>query len=315
MSGFQQDQSFNQYVKNLLRGNGVTGKLIIASLVIGLFFGILMAAESLFQVKGWTENGLMEDVKWWFAAPGDLSLLLYKPWSVITQLFTHGNFMHLAFNMIALYFIGRIFLEYFPQRKLAYTYFLGGIFAYLIHVGAYYAVPAYAARATPDIVGASGSIMAIFSAVAFYRPNMKLQLFLIPIQIPIFVIFILYIFADLRGVIDTENPGNTAHWAHLGGAIFGGLSVIKANSVNNIMNRFDRFWKRIKNIFSFKRKPKMRVHKNPDVVKTMSDEEYNFSKSKHEERINAILDKINKKGYEGLTKEEKEILFNESKRK
>lgn len=301
------EQNFMAYIKSFINRAGITGKLIAISVVVSLFFGVLMLIERLFVL-----DGLMDTIKIYFAAPGDPALLLYKPWSLVTSLFTHGNFGHLLFNMIALYFIGRMFTQFFGEKRLLTTYLLGGIFAYLIHIGAYYVFPLYKGTYTPMILGASASIYALFAALVTYRPNFKVRLFLLPFEIPLILIFILYILGDLRGLANSVPDDNTAYFAHIGGALFGVISALKINSPNNFMNRLERWLSKLKKT-SFKRKPKMKVYKNE--ARNMTDEEYNLSKKKNQERVDAILDKISKKGYEGLTKEEKDILFNESKKK
>ena len=81
------------------------------------------------------------------------------------------------------------------------------------------------------------------------------------------------------------------------------------------MNLFDKWiysFKRPR--FSFKRKPKMKVYQGGNA-RQMSDEEFNATKKQRQDRVDAILDKIAKKGYDGLSKEEKDFLFNESQRK
>jgi hypothetical protein len=113
-----------------------------------------------------------------------------------------------------------------------------------------------------------------------------------------------------------EGQSRIAHFAHLGGVLFGIVSIIGVNSSNHFMKKVDRFFAWIISPkFSFKRKPKMKVYQNPNETKKMTDEEFNFNKKLRQERLDAILDKIGKKGYEGLTKEEKDFLFNESQRK
>jgi membrane associated rhomboid family serine protease len=309
-----QEQNFLEYIRNGYRRSGVLGKLIAISILVSLLFGILLIVENLFLV-----DNLKDSVKYWFAAPGNPERLGHKPWTIITQLFTHGNFGHLAFNMLALYFIGRMFVQFFGEKRLVSTYLLGGIFGYIIHVSAFFIFPAYWMKEAGPIVGASGAVFALFAAVVVYRPQLKVSLFLIPIQIPLFLIFGLYILFNLQGLMIpenelVENQSNTAYFAHLGGALFGALSVMNVQSPKNFMNRLDKWLTKLKKFkFSFKRKPKMKVYKSD--ARTMTDDDYNSSRKNHQDRVDAILDKISKKGYEGLTKEEKEILFNESKRK
>ena len=150
-------------------------------------------------------------------------------------------------------------------------------------------------------------------ASAVHKPSYPVHLFGV-FKLPLFVIAALYVLSDLMGIGSNDQ---VAHFAHLGGALFGGLSVINAFSSKNFMNRIDRFIFKLKlGSFSFKRKPKkpkMRVYESTKASK-QTDDEYNADKAGHKARIDAILEKISKKGYEGLTKEEKDILFNESKR-
>lgn len=313
-------ENVGQYVKRLVLQSGMLGKLIAASTVVFLFFVLMGLGEFLF----YGPPELFADVSVadtfteifrskYFSAPGDPSLLLYKPWSIITQLFTHGSFGHFIFNMIALYFSGRIFISFFGERRLLLTYFLGGIFGYIIHIIAYYSFPGLSANGVAGLMGASGSVFAIFVASAVHKPSYPVHLFGV-FKLPLFVIAALYVLSDLMGIGSNDQ---VAHFAHLGGALFGGLSVINAFSSKNFMNRIDRFIFKLKlGSFSFKRKPKkpkMRVCESTKASK-QTDDEYNADKAGHKARIDAILEKISKKGYEGLTKEEKDILFNESKR-
>jgi membrane associated rhomboid family serine protease len=301
-----QEQNVFQYLKAAYRRSGVIGKFIALNTLVFLFFSSLFMFEKLFLIENLENN-----VKIWFSAPGDPADLIYKPWSIVTQLFTHGGFAHFAFNMIAFYFTGRIFVQFFGERRLVLTYFLAGIFAYIFHVGCYYVIPAFQQNVVPGLIGASGAIMAIFMAISIHRPGYRVYLYGV-LKVPLIVLALLYIIYDLRGV---TTPDGIAHLAHLGGALFGAISVVNINSSRNFMNRFDRWFSKFKwPKLSFKRKPKMKVYKQEDYQQ-MDDDKYRSAKKDNQARVDGILDKISKKGYEGLTKEEKEILFNESKRK
>lgn len=304
-----QNENILQYIKQLVVRSGMVGKLIAVNTAVFLFFTLLQLIDTVAF-----DSGFANTLKSYFVAPGVLSELMYKPWSIITHLFTHADFGHFAFNMISLYFAGRIFTLFFSERRLLATYILGGIFAYIVHLVGHNLLPAFSGQVSPGVLGASASVFAIFVAAAAYRPSYIIHLFGI-VRVPLFVIAALYILANLVGVGDGSN---VAHLAHLGGALFGALSIINANSSTNIMNRFDRFifkLKLSKNPFKReKSKPKMKAYRQADA-RNMTDDQYNSQKQHNQERIDAILDKISKRGYDGLTKEEKQILFNESKRK
>jgi membrane associated rhomboid family serine protease len=305
-------QNVFQYLKGSLKNSGTLGKILAVNTVIYLFFLILQIVEKLFIKEGLTENVVM-----YFAAPGNPADLIYIPWTILSSMFSHFMFGHFLFNMLILFFTGIIFLQHFSPVRLLSTYILGGLFAYLAHIGAYYLFPAFAAQSASPVIGASGAIMAVFMAIAFHRPALRVMLFgLIPV--PLFIIAALYILTDLTGITEQQagNESNIAHFAHLGGVIFGAISIIGVDSRNHFMTYADRFfgWFKAPKL-SFKRKPKLKVHQGGSQTKNMTDEEYNFNKKLRQERLDSILEKIGKKGYEGLTKEEKDFLFNESQRK
>jgi membrane associated rhomboid family serine protease len=301
-------ENISTLVKRLLRESGMIGKIIAVNVGFFLFFLILNVFEKLFGIPLLTLR-----VKYYFVAPGDPSELLYRPWAIITQLFTHGDFIHLLFNMVVFYFVAQIFVRFFGERRILTTYLLGGVFAYVFHVVAYYVFPGLTVTGAPPITGASASIMAVFIAAAVYQPGFKVNLFGV-FPVSLVILGALYVISDLTGLGSNDN---VAHFAHLGGAVFGGLSVRNFSSNTNFMNRFDRWFYNIKwPNFSFKRKPKMKAYKNPGAnARKMTDDEYNAAKTAHQKKIDAILEKISKKGYDGLSKAEKELLFNESKRK
>jgi hypothetical protein len=153
------------------------------------------------------------------------------------------------------------------------------------------------------ILGASGSIMAIFTALAFYQPNLQVSLFgVFPIRIYFLALF--FLFKDL---INIGTDDQIAHFAHLGGAIFGLLSIQNLHSAKNILTRLEGFFSRIFAFF----KPKKKV--KPTKTRFKTDEEFNHEKHLKQVKMDQILDKISKSGYDSLTKAEKEFLFNQSK--
>jgi hypothetical protein len=122
----------------------------------------------------------------------------------------------------------------------------------------------------------------------------------------------LYLLGDL---LQLGQNDHVAHFAHLGGALLGYLSVVNLSSSSNIINLSERFGHQLKAFVGnlFRPKQKMRVQRGGGrVVKT--DEEYNMDAKERQKKIDAILDKIAKSGYESLTKAEKEFLFSQSKR-
>ena len=158
------------------------------------------------------------------------------------------------------------------------------------------------------IVGASGSIMAIFMAVAMYKPNTKIMLFGI-LPVPIMLLAGVYFVYDL---LSLGMPDGTAHFAHIGGGIIGVITVKSIDNPKNILIRFTRFTDKIFALFQrdfFPKKSKLKVEHGG---RPLTDEEYIEQKKANQARVDAILDKISKSGYESLSSKEKEFLFQQS---
>ena len=275
----------------------MTNRLIIANIAIFLLIIIVQAIGRISEVDLYPIINII------FSLEASWQGILMMPWGLITSIFTHFDLYHILFNMIFLYFAGNMFEQSFSSKKLILVYIFGGIFGGLFEVisGSIF----FPQNEVHSVIGASGSVMAIFTALAFYNPNTKVLLFgLVPVRL--FVLALFFLATDLIGV--GEKGDNIAHFAHLGGAFFGFLSVQNINTSKNIIVQIERFEKKIKNIF--KKQPKM-YYTRSDQHKT--DEQYNLDKRKKQQKTDLILDKISKSGYDSLTKEEKDFLFNQSK--
>jgi hypothetical protein len=201
------------------------------------------------------------------------------------------------------YFSGTYFERLFGAKKLLLTYIFGGLVGGIFELGAELLFPLL--QNTHQLVlGASGSIMALFTALAFYSPNTKVNLFgIIPIKIYFIALF--FLVQDLIGI---GSDDHVAHFAHLGGATFGILSIRNIQSNQNILNRLQKIIEDFKHTFKGKKKTK-----KTEFSKVKTDEEYNYERKLKQEKTDVILDKIAKSGYESLSKSEKDFLFNQSK--
>jgi len=292
------------YLKNLYRTGGMTVRLIFVNTLFFIFINIfqvyarLMGEESLFF------NKLLVDL---FALKTDFFEFLYSPWGLLTNIFSHFSFWHFAFNMVFLYFSGKMFEQLFDQKRLLYTYLLGGIVGGVLEIIAHYIFPSLREN-FPVVVGASGAIMAIFVALAFHRPNLEVRLFgVLPIKLIFLAVFFL-----LQDFLSLGTQDGTAHFAHLGGAFLGALSIRNIYASKNIINIFQRYMDRLFAFFSnlFKSKPRFKSSNS----RFKSDEEYNYESKQRQKEIDQILDKISKSGYDSLSKKEKDFLFKQSKK-
>ncbi len=241
-----------------------------------------------------------------FSVPSSFKALLVKPWTLITYMFTHKDIWHILFNMLWLYWFGRIFLEYLDQRKLIAVYILGGLSGAIVYILSFNIFPAFKGIVNESVaLGASASVMAVVIAIAAYVPDYTVNLFLIgrvKIKYIALAIFVLTTVMDF-----SVNSGGKL--AHMGGALFGfiyTMNLRKGYDIGRGINRVIDFF-----VTLFKPRTKLKVK----YKKPVTDYEYNKRKAEHQERINLILEKISKGGYDSLTKEEKEILFKESQKK
>ena len=282
------------------KGNNLT-RLIYINVAAFLFITILAVIGFLL-----TNEGIPEKAINILSVPSSLRSLLLRPWSIITYMFVHKDIWHILFNMLWLYWFGRIFLEYLDQRKLVAVYLLGGLSGAILYIFSFNIFPAFEGAVYQSVaIGASASVMAIVIAIAAYVPDYTIQLFLfgrIKIKYMALAIFLLTSIMDF-----STNAGGKL--AHIGGALFGYFYTIRLRQGRDTGKSFNKIIDSL--VTLFKPRPKLKVnHKKP-----ATEYEYNMSKTQHQARINGILDKISKGGYDSLTKEEKETLFKESQNK
>lgn len=241
----------------------------------------------------------------WLALPADFASLASRPWTLITYMFLHFDFLHILFNLLWLFWMGQIFLSYFDQKKLLAVYLLGGISGGLFYVAGYNLFPVFSQIVVDSrLLGASASVIAIVIALAVYAPNHTIHLMFIgPVRLKYLALFsiLLYVIS-----ISSSNAGGNL--AHLGGAFFGLVYMLQFKRGVDMGKGIDRLFAAIGKLF--KPKPKVKVsYRKPPV----DDIEYNRQRNRDQDRMNKILDKISKSGYDSLSKEEKEILFRSGK--
>jgi membrane associated rhomboid family serine protease len=270
---------------------------------IGVFILITLTAIIGFLVK---DPFISEKALNLFSVPSLFSSFILRPWTIITYMFVHQDIWHILFNMLWLYWFGGIFLEYLDQRKLVAVYLLGGISGALVYMISFNIFPAFAGVVSESVaIGASASVMAIVIAVAAYVPNYTVNLFLfgqVKIKYLALGIFILTSVMDF-----SVNSGGKL--AHIGGAFFGYFYTLGIRQGHDIGSGINRIIDSIATLFKPRKKIKV-THRKP-----ANEYEYNKTKVEHQAKINIILDKISKGGYDSLTREEKDILFRESQKK
>jgi membrane associated rhomboid family serine protease len=241
-----------------------------------------------------------------FYLPKDIVELLLQPWSIVTYMFMHSfsDILHIVMNMMFLYWFGDMAIRLHGNRTVLANYLMGGFFAALIFllIGNIFNISSFG----DVLLGASGAVYAIVFSVIFYNPNQKINLLFIgPVAIKFLGMFMVFI--DLLKISQGDNTGG--QFAHLGGLLWGYLFIFnlkKNRDLTSGIKRFIEFVSTLTNKDKRKRKFKV-VHNN---FKT--DEEYNLDKSVQQKKVDEILDKISKSGYDSLSKEEKDFLFKAS---
>ena len=231
--------------------------------------------------------------------------LMTRPWQVLTYSWLHGNLIHLIMNMILLYFVGQLFLQQFRNQNLYTFYIFGGIFG-----GIFFILFQSVFNYSHLLVGASASVYALFFAMISYNPKMPVRLILIPTSFPLLYVGYVFIAFDVYNIITDQNAGGSI--SHLGGAIFGYLYMKQFERGNDFLGKFIF---QISNIFQKKEKSTFKTYKNTSTQQNVPKDDYDFNHQKVEKqkKIDTILDKISRSGYESLSKEEKDFLFKEGR--
>ncbi len=239
----------------------------------------------------------------WLELSANPETFVRQPWSLFTYMFMHAGVFHILFNMLWLYWFGRLFLNFFSSKHLRGLYVLGGICGGLLFMLFYNVFP-YFDDKSPWIVGASASVLAIVVASGVREPNCPVQfMFIGVVRLKYVAAFMVVL--DLL-FMTSSNAGG--HIAHLGGALSGwwfaaGLS--KGHDATKWING-------VLDFFSVRRrkKPKMKVYYGDK----QKDYDFNARKKEREAEVDRILDKLRKSGYGSLTEEEKKRLFDASKK-
>ena len=293
---------FEEFKNAFQRYNNGHVQLIIINVVVFvtlIIVKLVLNASGLSEIFDWMHMQL--------AIPAPILSFLEKPWTIITYAFVHDleGIFHILFNMLFFYWFGKLFVEYLGSDKLIAVYFLGAFAGAIAYLLVYNLIPFYQDRIPVfGMVGASAAIYAIAVATATLLPDYTFFLmFLGPVRIKYIAGF--YIVLSIMGSIGSNEGGNVAH---LGGALIGYVYIKQLQAGVNWGNWITVVLTWIKGLFSPSARVKVSYRKSGEANKPPTAS----SISQHE--IDTILDKISDGGYESLTKEEKEKLFNASKK-
>lgn len=242
----------------------------------------------------------------WLELPVNFLDVILKPWSVISYGFAHYGFLHLVFNMMILYFVSRSMVNLFPSKQSLNIYIMGILSGAILFLLVYNLLPKSVLVSVGPLVGASAGVNALLIFLCAYMPYREAKFFAITIKLwHIGVAIVVFDFLGLFGI----NQGGKV--AHFGGSILGYVYATQLLKGSDIGVGFSRFIDSFANFFKPK-SPLKTVHKNKKKPFAGHNKEQ-FNEYNNQKKIDLILDKISKSGYDSLTKEEKAFLFKAGK--
>ncbi|HQQ95345.1 MAG TPA: rhomboid family intramembrane serine protease [Bacteroidia bacterium] len=234
------------------------------------------------------------DLLGFFGLPVGGSAFVSRFWTIFTYMFTHVNLAHIFWNMVLFYFSAQIFFTLFNERQLLYVYVMSGLCGAALVLLLGLLMPA--SFSSSILIGASAAVLGVGAVMAVYSPDYMVYLFGI-LEMP-YKYFYLLTFG-LSTVIDLSvNTGGKI--SHVGGAAFGlvfGMALKKGKDLS---------------------RAKLRLKKKPDlkVVSRHTDHHKETeARLSDEQRMNLLLDKISRSGYDSLTRSEKDELYRLSQKK
>ncbi|MHA8080490.1 rhomboid family intramembrane serine protease [Aquirufa regiilacus] len=262
-------------------------KIIVVNCLLFLVL-MLIRIAMIISGKAWVYESLLEQL----TLSADIKANLLHPWRFVSYFFVHVEIFHLAFNMMFLYWFGKILQEVVGNNKSVQTFFYGGIMGAIAFILAYNFIPYFERQNGSYLLGASGGVFAIVLAAATLRPNFEVHLvFIGPVRIKYIAGF--YLIWSLLETVGTNAGGQIAH---LGGALVGFcMGYLHEHPI-----RWD----------PLRKKDSPFIHADLTREKKPRKQAENID----EEELNQILDKISKSGYDSLSKSEKRRLFKASQK-
>ena len=298
--------------------NNGLAQIIIINVVVYVTFWVIL---TLLLFTGMDFRAASDSILDFIAIPASIERFLIRPWTIITYAFMHDSgLFHILFNMLWLYWFGRVFVDFLGSQRLINLYMLGALAGGIIYLVFYSVVPLFRDSMDPNnptiMIGASAAVYAVVTATATYWPNHKFHLlFFGPVKIV--YIAVVAIFISYISIIQRDNLGGNI--AHLGGALIGYIYAKQLQKGNELGKWVFSTMQFIKSFFvksphikvsHRQKKAKKSTFKSAKSSSTAAQAKPDFNQAE----IDKILDKISDRGYDSLTKEEKEKLFNASKK-
>lgn len=303
--------AFFNDIKRFFNQSSMLMRLILINIVVFVLIRLL-------AVGTWMFGGDSMAVTQWVAMPSDLWLLLKRPWTLLTYMFAHADLLHILFNMLWLYWMGRIFMEFFSSKHISGLYLLGGWGGAALYLLAANLLPSLAGH-SGVLIGSSAAVIAIVVATAVYVPDYKIGLLFLG-EVAIKWVAIVTVAIALLS-LDGGNVGGNI--AHIGGALVGAWFALRIKQGRDITRPINAFIDSLVGLLNgrqFKfpelkkssrptgKKPQAGTAPERPAANTPAD-------TVSEEELDRILGKIKAAGYDALTDEERDKLFKVSRRR
>jgi membrane associated rhomboid family serine protease len=285
--------------------NNMVLRMILINAVIYLLLNFI---KIVYYLSNASYAAFSKDVMPIVTLPASLHQLANKPWTLLTFMFVHFGFWHIAGNMLWLWWFGGILQDFAGYKKIVPLYLYGGLAGAAFYIFSYNVFPVFHNVLPVAIAfGASASVMAIAFAATVLVPDYRVFPMLRG-GIPLWVITIIFVIIDMATIPDGNAGG---HIAHLGGAIMGTIFTLQLKKGNDWSEWMSNLFEKFNNLFDPEKKSEVpirhRLFYRNDVPP------YKKVGDVPEKKIDELLDKINQHGYDSLSQEEKEILIKASR--
>ena len=285
---------------------GQEGNALVQLLVLNaVIFVVLKFIYVFFLMANASTAGFFTHVYDWFVLPANPEKLAWRPWTLISFMFTDLQLLRFVSNMFWLWSFGYILQDLTGNRKLIPIYLYGGLVGAIIFVLAHLLIPDLRTAINTDgLTAANCSIAALAVATTVVSPDYRIFP-MINGGIPLWVLTLLYAVIDIAGIPYGNSP---MYMAHLAGAGMGFMFIYQMRRGRDWSEWMNYFFDWFNNLFNPDRKRKIKSPRDQFFYKVSGTEPYKKIPHITQKRIDEILDKINQQGYRFLTDEEKEIL-------
>ena len=315
-------ESIWQDIKQEFSYGNMVKRIVIVNVAVFIAVNLLWVILRL--THAWSTPPIYKEIIHFFSVSSDWLHNLTHPWAVITHMFLHEGFFHILWNMLFLWWFAPIVGDLLSDRRMLPLYLICGLASFVAFFLGTNLLPG---EANHFALGASGAVTGILVSAGILAPDKPIHLFLLG-QIRLKWIVLTILLIDLVGVAGDVNTGG--HFGHLGGALMGWIFIAQLRQGNDLTRPVNRAIDAVQGFFRgiLEKRPANRSDRRdtPPRSRPFGGGKPGGRPSRkrptpprdnsntHQERIDAILDKLREKGYQGLTQEEKDYLNEASKK-